>query len=78
MRRRRFAWIGAFYRVARYRDDNQDERVKLVIFDDWREKSSYYSSVFFFNSNRLENDRSNIVDKLTHLSTIRKFFNFSN
>lgn len=38
---------GAFYRVARYRVDNQDERVKLVIFDDWREKSSYYSSFFF-------------------------------
>lgn len=38
---------GAFYRVARYRVDNQDERVKLVIFDDWRKKFVLFFLFFF-------------------------------
>lgn len=69
MRRRRFC-MGLFIEsvVPRYRSDNEDERVKLVIFGLEKKLVRYYSSFLFsFLSskfNPLENDQSNVIDKI--------------
>lgn len=72
MRRRRFCgWSflsSPLCRVMRYRGDNEDERVKLVIFGLEKKLVRYYSSFLFsFLSskfNPLENDQSNVIDKI--------------
>lgn len=55
-------------RVMRYRGDNEDERVKLVIFGLEKRFVRYYSSFLFsflsFKFNPLENDQSNVIDKI--------------